>query len=146
MREFMPKHPEEKAFVRLHALIRKGYQADLGVQSETGFIRLEHPRGAAAGAPCLVLYSDGLIHGVDNTQALNSREGDPDCIYASDEADWQVFHCFLEKVPKPTTWQAFGVMHIWKFKDQVKINLIILAFTIIFVLFVEWLLRLVIQH
>ncbi len=146
MKQFKPKNPAENAFVRLHALIHKGYQPDLGVQSDTGFIGLKHPRGAAAGAPCLVLHPDGLIRGVDNTKALNSREGDPDCIYASDEADWQLFNYFLEKVPQATIWQTFDITPIWKVKVLTTIILAVLVFTIIFVQVGEWALRLIARH
>lgn len=121
---------EAASFVRLHALVRKGYRADLGVQSDTGFIRLEHPRGAAAGAPSLVLHSDGLIHGIDNVQALNSREGDPDCIYASDEADWELFQSFVKGVPEPTSLQALNSTMFWEVKTWITIYLILGALTV----------------
>ncbi len=146
MREVMPKHPEEKAFVRLHALVRRGYHADLGVQNDAGLIQLEHPRGARAGAPRLVLHPDGLIHGVDNTLALNNREGDPDCIYASDEADWQLFNSFVEGIPQPSFWQEFDAMTVCKVKAIITNYLIILIFGGILILFGEWVFKIVTRH
>ena len=36
---------QDAAFVRLHALVQKGYRAELGVKSDTRFIGPEHPFG-----------------------------------------------------------------------------------------------------
>lgn len=66
---------EEAAFVRLHALVRKGYRADLGGKDDTGLISLEHPSGASAGAPTLLLCFDGRIIARDNIRPLNSGNG-----------------------------------------------------------------------
>lgn len=138
MSGYVPKQTEQVAFVRLHALVRKGYRADLGVQSDTDFIRLEHPRGTAAGAPGLVLHPDGLIHGIDNTLPLNTREGDPDCIYANHEADWEIFHSFVKGLPEPTMLQALSTMTIWDVKMVITIYLIVGGLAVALVLFGGW--------
>ena len=94
---------QDVAFVRLHALVQRGYQPDLGTKGDTNLIRLEHPRGAAAGAPGLLLCSDGNLIGIDNKRPLNIGEGDPDCIYADSDSDWQAF---VSSVPALTAWEA----------------------------------------
>ena len=80
-------HKEDAAFIRLHALVQKGYRADLGVKDSPGLIRLGRPRGASIGAPSLLLPPDGIIIASDNLLPLNKGEGDPDCIYVDSEAD-----------------------------------------------------------
>jgi hypothetical protein len=142
MSDYVPKHTEQAAFVRLHALVRKGYRADLGVQSDTDFIRLEHPRGTVAGAPSLVLHPDGLIHGIDNTLPLNTGGGDPDCIYANDKADWEMFNSFVKGLPEPTVLQALSTMTIWEVKMLITIYLIVGGLTVALVLFGGWVYRL----
>jgi hypothetical protein len=107
-------HKDEAAFIRLHALVQKGYRADLGVRDSPGLIRLDHPCGAHIGAPSLLLCSDGKIIASDNLQPLNNGEGDPDRIYVDSEADWLLFQQFLNKVPQPTAWQALNAMTIWE--------------------------------
>lgn len=122
-------HKDEVAFVRLHALVRKGYQADLGAKDDTGLIRLEHPRGASAGAPSLLLCSDGRIIGTDNVQPLNDGEGDPDCIYVESEADWRLFQSFVNGLPEPTMLQALNAMSVWELKMQIILLVVLCAFT-----------------
>lgn len=118
-------HPnkEEAAFVRLHALVARGYRAGLGVKSDTGFIDLEHPRGPGAGAPRLTLCSNGLVMGVDNIKPLSSGE-DSDCIDVSSEADWRDFQSFLNGIPKPTAWQALDAQPLWQIRSDLVVVLI----------------------
>jgi hypothetical protein len=85
--------------VRLHALVRKGYRANLGATADTGLIRLEHPRGANGGAPGLLLCPDGRIIGTDNIRPLSNRDGDPDCIYVDSEGDYRLFQTFVNGIP-----------------------------------------------
>jgi hypothetical protein len=66
------------------------------MKDDQGFIKLEHPRGASTGAPRLTLCPDGLIMGVDNDRPLHSGEGNQDCIYVDDEADWRHFQTFVK--------------------------------------------------
>jgi hypothetical protein len=112
------------AFPRLHALVRKGYCAQLGVDVDTDSIRLEHPRGASADAPSLLLYPDGLIIGIDNVRPLNKGEGDPDSIYVDTEGDGALFESFLSDIPKPTMWQAINAMSLWEMKMVIVLGLI----------------------
>ena len=115
-------HKEHAALIRLHALVRKGYRPDLGVKNDTNMIRLEHPRGASAGAPDLLLCSDGLLIASGNLQPLNTGVGNPDCIYVKDEADWRMFESFLASVPKPTTFQELDAMKIWEARMLVTVR------------------------
>ena len=136
-------HKDEAAFVRLHALVRKGYRANLGVKDDTGFIRLDHPCGASAGAPSLILCSDGRIIGSDNVRPLNDGEGDPDCIYVDSEADFRLFQSFLNGIPAPTMLQALNAMTVWELKMQIIIAFICGALASGVVFFGNWLWRLV---
>ena len=129
---------EEAAFVRLHALVRKGYRADLGEKDDTGLISLEHPSGASAGAPTLLLCFDGRIIGRDNIRPLNSGNGDPDCIYNFDEADRRFFEDFLSNVPEPTMLQAFNSMTIWEMKMMIVSILFLGGLAIGLVLLGKW--------
>jgi hypothetical protein len=119
-------HPnkEEAAFVRLHALVAKGYHADLGMKSDIEFIRLEHPRGPDAGAPSLTLCSNGLIMGNDNIRPLSNGEGDPDSIDVYSEADWRDFQSFLNGIPEPTVWQALDAKPFWQIRSDLVFGLV----------------------
>jgi hypothetical protein len=107
-------HKEDAAFIRLHALVQKGYRADLGVKDSPGLIRLEHPGGASIGAPSLLLRPDGIIIASDNLLPLNKGDGEPDWIYVDSEVDWLNFQKFLSGIPQPTVWQAVNAMTIWE--------------------------------
>lgn len=125
-RELKQPYPgkEDAALVRLHTLVRKGYRAELGARDENS-VRLEHPRGTAAGAPILLLCSDGAIIGIDNTRPLNSGEGDPDCIYVESGADFQAF---VAGVPEPTLLQTIDHMAIWELRARLFVWLIVALF------------------
>jgi hypothetical protein len=87
-------------------------------------MRLEHPRGAEAGAPDLQLCSDGMVIGLGNIKPLNTKHGDPaDTIYADDEDDWRIFEAFVRAIPSPTAWQSFNAMTVW----ELKMHLIFIA-------------------
>lgn len=118
---------EDAALVRLHRLVRKGYRAGLGDWAgwdETS-VRLEHPRGTAAGAPLLQLCSDGAVIGIDNERPLNSGEGDPDCIYVE---SWEDFQAFVDGVPKPTLLQTIDHMAVWELRARLEMWLILVLF------------------
>ncbi len=124
---------QDAAFVRLHALVQKGYRAELGVKSDTRFIGLEHPRGVDGGAPSLTLCPDGLIMGIDNIHPLNRGEGDPNCVYASSAEDWLLFQSFLSELPEPTTWQAVNAMTISEARGWIYIYTLLAFWSAIFV-------------
>jgi hypothetical protein len=131
-------HQPDIAFIRLHALVGKGYRADLGAKNDTILIRLEHPRGASAGAPSLLLCSDGRIMATDNIRPLNTGEGDPDCIYVESEADRRLFQSFLATVPKPTTWQGLDAMTMWEVRMFVVLGVILCSVALGVTLLVLW--------
>lgn len=130
---------QDVAFVRLHALVQRGYRPDLGTKDDTNLIRLEHPRGPAAGAPSLLLCSDGDLMGIDNDRPLNTGEGDPDCIYADSGSDWQAF---VDSVPALTAWEVlkFTARDI---KEWLVLHFILGVFTVGLVLLGLWAWRLV---
>jgi len=137
----------DAAFVRLHAPVRKGYRADLGVKSDTGFVHLEHPRGASVGAPSLLLCSDGRVISSDNVRPLTEGRVDPDCIYVESESDVRKFQSFLHNVPAPTVFQSLNAMTIGDLKMKMfsHMGFLFIGITIIcvFLLFSIWLIRFV---
>lgn len=86
---------EERAFERLHALARKGYVAEIGVEPPTGGIVLHHPRGG----PDLVLHPDGTLETPSGQALHRDPTEEPDRILALDELDQRKFERFLERLP-----------------------------------------------
>ena len=127
--QLRPEQIEAAPFVRLHALVQKGYHANLGVTRDTNQIALEHPRGASAGAPDLILKPDGVIVGINNERPINSSAGSPGSIGVSSEADWQLFKSFVDSVPEPTLRQAFDKTTIWEVRMRVIIFFICAGLT-----------------
>lgn len=86
-------------FERLHALVRKGYSATLGAETEDGSILLKH----LGKAPDLVLRPDGTIVEYDGRRPWHKRHvAGPGLIPAERDADQIKFMKFLESVPKAT--------------------------------------------
>jgi hypothetical protein len=137
---------EEAAFVRLHALVRKGYRADLGATVDPRIIRLKHPRGASAGAPSLLLCPDGRLIGTDNVRPLNDRHHDPDCIYVDSEVDDRLFQKFVNSIPAPTIFQTLISTTIWEAKMQIVIVLISVGIVGGLVFFGWWMLHFVVSR
>lgn len=87
------------AFDRLHALVRKGYEASLGTESGDGSIVLKH----LGRAPDLVLRPDGTIMEHEGRIPRHKRRvPNPGIIPAERDADHLKFMKFLETVPKAT--------------------------------------------
>ena len=92
-------HNEASAFERLHALVRKGYEASLGTESGDGSIVLKH----LGRAPDLVLRPDGTIMEHRGRIPRHKRHvPNPGVIPAERDADHLKFMKFLETVPKAT--------------------------------------------
>ena len=127
------------AFVRLHALVRRGYEADLGTKDDTNLFALN----TLAGRPPVHLvssYAQTVISlGIDNERPLNTGEGDPDCIYADSGSDWQAF---VSSVPALTTWEALKFT-ARKIKEWLVLHFILGVFTVGLVLLGVWAWRLV---
>ena len=87
-----------RGFERLHALVRKGYAAEIGTGTGTETVVLRH----AGKAPDLVLHGDDRIVGLDGWRPLHKRDIDPPEIAAGRDADDVRFMKFLETVPKPS--------------------------------------------
>jgi len=105
----------------------------------TDFIRLEHPRGASAGAPDLTLSPDGTIWGIGNVSPLEDR--DQSVIYANDETDNRRFQAFVDGLPAPTFFQALNSMTVWEMRMQIVLLLILSAFAAGLALFADWVWR-----
>jgi hypothetical protein len=90
---------QSSAFERLHALVRKGYSASLGTETEDGSIVLRH----LGKAPDLVLRPDGTIVEHEGRRPRHKRRlPDLGRIPAERDADHLQFMKFLETVPKAT--------------------------------------------
>ncbi len=88
---------QSSAFERLHALVRKGYSASLGTDSEDGSIVLKH----LGRAPDLVLQPDGTVVEYEGFRPRHKRKvPSPGRIPAERDADHLQFMKFLETVPK----------------------------------------------
>ena len=92
-------HKEASAFERLHALVRKGYEASLGTESGDRSIVLKH----LGRAPDLVLHPDGTILEHEGRIPRHKRHvPNPGIIPAERDADHLKFMKFLDTVPKAT--------------------------------------------
>jgi hypothetical protein len=92
-------HNQSAPFERLHALVRKGYSAALGTETEDGSIILKH----LGKAPDLILRPDGTIVEYDGRRPWHKRHvSSPGRIPAERDADHLQFMKFLETVPKAT--------------------------------------------
>lgn len=87
------------AFERLHALVRKGYVANIGAGAASDSVELRH----LGKAPDLVLHGDGMIEGLDGHRPWHKRSIEPPApIPAETDGDHLRFMKFLDTVP-PTT-------------------------------------------
>jgi hypothetical protein len=98
-RSIQPIHNEARAFERLHALVRKGYVAEIGSDTPSCGIVLHH----LGKAPDLLLHPDGVIEEHDGRVPWHKRKVQgPGSIAAGEDADQVRFLKFIESVPKPT--------------------------------------------
>jgi hypothetical protein len=87
---------QELAFDRLHALVRKGYQPEIGGESAGGTIKLRH----LAKAPDLLLHADGRVEGLPGRVPRYKRKVDAPTIPALRDSDQIEFLKFLDGVPR----------------------------------------------
>ncbi len=93
-----PMRGETLAFERLHALVRKGYVAEIGKEAANGGIALHH----LGKAPDLLLHPDGMVEPLGQRIPRHKRKvREPGSIAAQREADQIEFMKFLDTVPKP---------------------------------------------
>ena len=93
----VPAPGRSPAFERLHLLVRKGYVAEIGVDSASDTIVLRH----LGKAPDLVLHSDGLVEGYEGRRPRYKRNIDaPAAISAERDAEHLRFMKFLDTVPR----------------------------------------------
>lgn len=86
-------------FERLHALVRKGYVADIGADTGTETILLRH----LGKAPDLVLHGNGVIEEFDGRRPFHKRKIEAlPRIAADGDADHLSFMRFLDTVPRPS--------------------------------------------
>ena len=95
--EVLPPAPQPVAFERLHALVRKGYVANIGAETGTEVIVLRH----LGKAPDLILHGNGVVEGFDGRRPWHKRSIDaPPAIAADRDAEHLRFMKFLDTVPK----------------------------------------------
>jgi hypothetical protein len=86
---------------RLHALVRRGYTAQLGTSGNPDRVVLRH----LGLAPDLVLHSNGDLEGLDARRPRYKRDIDPPApIGGGTDADHLRFMRFLDTVPPTTFW------------------------------------------
>ena len=86
---------------RLHALVRRGYTAELGASGNPDRLVLRH----LGLAPDLVLHANGDLEGLDARRPRYKRDIDPPApIGGSTDADHLRFMRFLDTVPAVTFW------------------------------------------
>lgn len=86
---------------RLHALVRRGYKAELGTSANPDQVVLRH----LGLAPDLVLHSNGDLEGLDARRPRYKRHVDPPApIGGGTDADHLRFMRFLDTVPPITFW------------------------------------------
>lgn len=86
---------------RLHALVRRGYTAELGASGNPDRLVLRH----LGLAPDLVLHANGELEGLDARRPRFKRHIDPPApIGGSSDADHLRFMRFLDTVPKANFW------------------------------------------
>ncbi|HEX8307955.1 MAG TPA: hypothetical protein VF645_05995 [Allosphingosinicella sp.] len=89
------------ALERLHALVRRGYTAQLGASANPDRVVLRH----LGLAPDLVLHANGDIEGLDARRPRYKRDIDPPApIGGRTDADHLRFMRFLDTVPPITFW------------------------------------------
>ena len=89
--------PGANAFQRLHALVRKGYKAEIGVKEDTSIILLRH----LGKAPDLVLRTDGTIEPWQGRRPWHKRKlPSLAAIPVGSESDQLKFMTFLDAVPR----------------------------------------------
>jgi hypothetical protein len=81
---------------RLHALVRKGYSADIGTKADTDVVVLKH----LGKAPDLVLHPDGVIEGWDGRRPWHKKDIDAPVGISPDRDGELRFMKFLDTVPK----------------------------------------------
>lgn len=87
---------ETVAIDRLHALVRKGYKAEIGAVDADGTIRLRH----LGRAPDLVLHGDGRLEPLAGRIPRHKRRVEHPEMPAGEASHEVAFLRFLEGVPK----------------------------------------------
>ncbi|HEX8514308.1 MAG TPA: hypothetical protein VF688_14525 [Allosphingosinicella sp.] len=97
----MAEPPSPPVLARLHALVRRGYTAELGAPGNPDRLVLRH----LGLAPDLVLHSNGDLEGLDARRPRFKRHIDPPApIGGGTDSDHLRFMRFLDTVPKATFW------------------------------------------
>ena len=95
-------HPDSSPVLeRLHALVRRGYKAELGASGNPDQVVLRH----LGLAPDLVLHANGDLEGLDARRPRYKRNIDPPApIGGASDSDHLRFMRFLDRVPPITFW------------------------------------------
>lgn len=97
----MAEPPPSPVLERLHALVRRGYTAELGAPGNPDRLVLRH----LGLAPDLVLHSSGDLEGLDARRPRYKRDIDPPApIGGGTDSDHLRFMRFLDTIPPVTFW------------------------------------------
>lgn len=84
---------------RLHALVRKGYRASIGTETDTNVIILRH----LGRAPDLILHADGMIEPLEGRRPWHKRNIESlGAIAPEGDSEQLRFMKFLDTVPRAT--------------------------------------------
>lgn len=84
---------------RLHALVRKGYRAGIGTETDVNVVILRH----LGKAPDLVLHADGSIQPLEGRRPWHKRNIEsPGAIGTEGDSEHLRFLKFLDSVPRAT--------------------------------------------
>jgi hypothetical protein len=96
-----PEAPPPPVLERMHALVRRGYTAELGAAGNPDRVVLRH----LGLAPDLVLHASGDLEGLDARRPRYKRDIDPPArIGGGTDSDHLRFMRFLDTVPPVTFW------------------------------------------
>ncbi|QAY77646.1 hypothetical protein [Sphingosinicella sp. BN140058] len=97
--EIVDGQAESPVLERLHALVRKGYRAEIGLGADTDLVVLRH----VGRTPDLVLHSDGVVEPYPGRWPRHKRSIEPPQPFrAGDVAEQLRFMRFLDTIPKPS--------------------------------------------
>lgn len=100
--EFAPPPPplaQTPVLERLHALVRKGYVADIGTERDQALVVLRH----SGKTPDLVLRSDGVVEPLGGRTPRHKRKLEAPAPFATNDVAEQLrFMTFLDSIPKAT--------------------------------------------
>ena len=97
--ELLGAEAQSPVLERLHALVRKGYKAEIGTGTETSLIVLRH----LGRSPDLLLHNSGIVEAYPGRWPRHKRSIEPPAPFLTEDVAEQLrFMRFLDTIPKPS--------------------------------------------